>query len=118
MREIATDIGHVLLKYTLPPVPSAAPDHVAIPSDSSSSITVQWGSVNCVDHNGEITGYSVQYREVGSETIETVNVTGDTMMAEISGLKPFTNYSIALAAVNSAGTGDYSDPYIIITDGE
>ena len=40
------------------------------------------------------------------------------MMAEISGLKSSTNYSIAVAAVNGAGTGDYSDPYIIITDSE
>ena len=100
-----------------PAVPSGPPTNVRADS-TSTTFTVQWGSVNCVDCNGEITGYSVQYREVGSETIETVNVTGDTMMAEISGLKPFTNYNIGVAAVNSAGTGDYSDPYIIITDSE
>ena len=107
-------IVHVLLST----VPSGPPTNVRADS-TSTTITVQWGPVNCIHRNGEITGYSVQYREVGSETTDTVNVTGDAMMAVISGLKSATNYSIAVAAVNGAGTGDYSDPdIIIITDSE
>ena len=106
-------IVHVLLSA----VPSGPPTNV-IADSTSTTITVQWGEVNCLHRNGEITGYSVQYREVGSETTENVNVTGDAMMAVISGLKSSTNYSIAVAAVNGAGTGDYSDPYFIITDSE
>ena len=106
-------IIHVLLSA----VPSGLPTNVDADS-TSTTITVQWGMVPCIHRNGEITGYSVQYREVGGETTETVNVTGDAMMAEISGLKASTNYSIAVAAVNGAGTGDYSDPQIIITDSE
>ena len=106
-------IVHVLLSA----VPSDPPTNVRADS-TSTTITVQWGEVNCLHRNGEITGYSVQYGEVGSETTETVNVAGDAMMAEVSGLNSSTNYSIAVAAVNGAGTGDYSDPYIIITDSE
>ena len=42
-------------------------------------------------------------------------VGGSVMEATISGLVPATTYSIQVAAVNSAGTGDYSDPVIIET---
>ena len=34
----------------------------------------------------------------------------------ISGLESITNYSVEVAAVNSAGIGVYSDPYIMLTD--
>ena len=39
-------------------------------------------------------------------------------MTTISGLTPSTNYSIEVAAVNSAGTGVYSAAVISETDGE
>ena len=71
---------------------------------TSSSITVQWGPVDCIHRNGGITGYSVQY---GSET---VSVSGDSSggMYVISDLMPSTAYSIQVAAQTRAGTGPYS----------
>ena len=73
--------------------------------------------MNCIDSNGVITGYSVQYEVVESGTSGTMNVTdGSTLQLLIEDLNSSTNYSIAVAAVNSAGTGDYSDPYLITTD--
>ena len=71
---------------------------------TSSSITVQWGPVDCIHRNGDITGYSVQY------VSENVSVSGDSSggMYVISGLMPSTTYSIQVAANNSAGTGPYS----------
>ena len=44
----------------------------------------------------------------------TVSGGGTTRL--ISGLESGTNYSVVVAAVNSAGIGVYSDPYIIMTD--
>ena len=86
----------------IPPAPSAPPTSVSVSEVTSSSITVQWGPVDCADRNGDITGYSVQY---GSET-----VSGDSSggMYVISGLMPSTTYSIQVAAETSAGTGPYS----------
>ena len=102
---------------SFPPAPSAAPTSVSV-SSTSSSITVQWGAVNCIDHNGDITGYSVRYGVQGSGT-QTVNVSGgEATMTTISGLESSTNYSIEVAAVNNAGTGVYSDAVISETDGE
>ena len=77
---------------------------------TSSSITVQWGPVDCADRNGDITGYSVQYGEVGSGSTQTMPVSGGSATeATISGLMPFTTYSIQVAAETSVGTGPYSD---------
>ena len=96
---------------TFPPAPSAAPTSMSVSEVSSFSITVQWGAVDCIHHNGDITGYSVRYGIHGSGSTETVSVSGvEATMPTISGLMASTTYTIEVAAVNSAGTGVYSDP--------
>ena len=97
--------------------PSAAPDSVSISEVTSSSITIQWEMVPCIHHNGDITGYSAQYGSQGQST-QTMSAPGDSSGGsyEITGLQSSTTYSIQVAAMNSAGTGVYSDPYLITTD--
>ena len=90
--------------------PSAAPSSVAL-TDVMSTITVQWGEVPCIHQNGVITGYSVQYGVVGSGNTMTMAVDGAaTTQTTIGSLMSSTTYSIQVAAVNSEGTGVYSDP--------
>ena len=94
------------------PAPSAPPTsvHTSESDVTSSSITVQWGAVDCIHHNGDITGYLVQYGMQGSGSTQTVSILGSaTTEAAISGLTPFTSYVANIAAVNSAGIGVYSD---------
>ena len=97
--------------------PSAPPSDVSGSPVNSITITVWWGPVSCVHRNGEITGYSVQYGEMGSESTQNIRVSGTSSggMATISGLSPTTMYTVVVAAENSAGTGDYSDPVIVET---
>ena len=84
---------------------------VTTSTSSFSTITVQWGEVPCIHQNGDITGYSVQYGVMGSGNTQTVAVDGaDTTEATIGDLMSSTTYSIQVAAVNSEGTGVYSDP--------
>ena len=91
--------------------PSAPP--IDVTADGSSTIiTVQWGSVPCIHQNGEITGYSVLYGVEGSGNTQTLNSTGNG--AEIFGLVIFTNYTVQLAAITSAGVGEYNDPPLIV----
>ena len=97
---------------TIHPAPSATPTSVGVSEVTSSSITVQWGTVPCIDRNGDITGYSVQY---GSETM-SVSV-GNVTEATISDLTPSTTYNIQVAAVNDADTGPFSNIISIITSG-
>ena len=98
--------------------PTAAPPSVTTSNPSSSTISVQWGSVPCIHQNGDITGYSVQYEVMGSGDTQTMPVSGAaTTQTTISGLTPSTTYSIEVAAVNNAGTGVYGDPTNQLTQG-
>ena len=84
---------------------------------TSSSITVQWGPVDCIHRNGDITGYSVQYGEVGNAGTVNEMVSGDFSggMYTISGLIAATPYTVEVAAETSAGPGPYSEPVNIET---
>ena len=98
--------------------PSDSPTSVRVSGRSSSSITAQWGPVDCIHRNGDITGYSVQYGEVGSGSTQTMTVSGGSSTeATISGLISSTTYSIQVAAETSAGTGPYSGSQAALTAG-
>ena len=74
--------------------------------------------MNCIQRNGDITGYSVRYGVQGDGNTQTESVSrGDTTETIISGLQSSTNYSIELAAVNSAGIGVSSNPVNQLTQG-
>ena len=109
-------ILHVTFPLILMPthtVPSAPPIYLSVSEVTSSSITVQWGPVNCIHRNGDITGYSVKYGEVGSESTLSMLIPEESMTeATITNLEPSAIYSIQVAAVNRAGTGVYSYPII------
>ena len=107
------------LKSTIiPPVSSAPPTSVRVFEVTSSSITVQWEPVDCIHCNGDITGYSVQYIKLGGSGTESGLQEVTNRQATISGLTPSTVYAVFVAAVNSAGTGVYSDEVVQETEGE
>ena len=85
-------------------------------SSTPTTITVEWGEVECIHRNGDITGYSV--RVVTSSEGGRVISVGDLRQATISGLSPFTEYIVSVAAVNNAGIGVYSNGATIRTKSE
>ena len=98
--------------------PSTSPTSVSVSEVTSSSITVQWGAVDCIHRNGDITGYTVAYGVQGNGSTQTVNVSGGAATQTIiSELTPSTNYSIEVAAVNSVGTGVYNNLIFHLTRG-
>ena len=98
------------------PVPSASPSVVTLSNMTSSSITIQWGPVDCAHRNGDITGYSVRYGIQGSGRTLTMTVSGGaTTEKSMTGLDSATNYSIEVAVINNVGTGVYSSPIIVTT---
>ena len=83
------------------------------------TITVQWGPVECSHHNGEITGYSVKlYREGG----DSGRVVGRLLGSERTDFTLFeltpAVYSIGVAAVNNIGTGPFSTAVTAKIDGK
>ena len=99
-------------------VPSAPPEMVNVSSvHGSSSITiVRWGEVPCQHRNGEIIRYAVKYIR-GQNQTQGVTVMVDGHATTLY-LEPLTEYSIMVAAVNSNGTGQFSEPVYIATTGQ
>ena len=104
--------------YLLPhAAPTAAPVGLTNTSVERRSLSVVWGTVPCPHQRGPITGYRLRY----SNGTSIVNTTGEGSRQHVlTGLTPFTNYSVQVAAVNDGGTGSYSTPLTVKTlqDGE
>ena len=108
-----------VVTYSILSAAPTGPPTSVMTTSTPNAITVQWGSVDCADRNGDITGYSVQYGEVGSGSTQTMPVSGGGMTEyTIFDLTPSTEYNVSVAAVTSAGTGVYSDEIVQRTEGE
>ena len=82
---------------------------------TATSISLRWEEVPCLHRNGEITGYTVLVGNGRANRL--VEVAGDLRETNISGLAPSTEYTIQVAALNSAGIGSYSDGRVYKTKG-
>ena len=85
--------------------PSGAPGPITLVTVTPNSATVQWGEVPCPLRNEEITDYTVAATNSGGMEEGNASVDVDARQATISGLTPSTQYTVSVAAVNSAGTG-------------
>ena len=107
--------------YSFITAPSASPEMVNASLLHFSSIDVHWGEVPCIYRNGEITGYVVMYNKISSQRssgqIQERMVVMDGHRAIINNLAPLTKYSVMVAGVNSAGTGQFSKPVTVVTEG-
>ena len=92
-------------------VPSGPPVIIMPPTVSSRSITVDWNEIPCMQRNGRIIRYEVEFGPSGDGTISGRSFTAN-------GLTPFTNYTFRVCGVNSEGLGPYSDLIIITTSEE
>ena len=101
----------MILKWCFSPVPSAAPVNVMASNltvETTSSITITWKPLPCIDRNGDIGGYVLMYRELSSGLVNSERIT-DATEVEITGLKLSTQYDISVAAFNSVGTGPFTN---------
>ena len=104
---------HCYLSGYISPAPSAPPTSVSVPEVTPS---VQWGPVDCIHRNGDITGYTVRVRASG-EGERTVSVDESVRKNTMCGLTPFTEYTVSVAAENSVDIGVYSNMITIRTQG-
>ena len=96
----------VAVSLTLVGTPSSPNNITTAPGDGS--ITLTW-KAPITTYNQAITGYSLQYRVIGSSIWTTTAIPGDVATYTKTGLTNNTKYQVRLAAVTSAGTGDYSN---------
>ena len=94
------------------PAPSAPPE-VSVTLVTSYLIVLRL-EVPCEHQNGDITGYFVQYRACGNETVMSITKVEVTEIT-IFNLTNSTCYSFQVAAINSAGSGVLSNTTIINT---
>ena len=93
----------IYYNYTDPPSP---PDTVSVQSATynSASATIQWTEPS--DNGGSaIIGYNISISP-STSTCSSCVVSSDTLMYNITELNHTTNYTISVAAINCAGTGD------------
>ena len=95
--------------------PTAPPHIINFPSATSRSFSAFWTKIRCIERNGPITNYTVEFRKVGGALIPgvVVNRTFTT-----SGLTPYTNYTFRVAGVNDNGTGPFTNVTSILTEEE
>ena len=106
-----------ILRFISSAAPSGSPTGTNEVAVTSNTITVQWGEVPCLHRNGEITGYIVEATTSG-DVVRTVNVPdGNARELTLSELASSTQYTVQVAAVNSAGTGP-STGFAVQTEGE
>ena len=72
---------------------------------SSTSLKVTWLPPN--EENGKILKYTIYYKRVGSDKKDSRSIvaTSTERNKTIQNLKPYTNYSVEVAANTSAGYG-------------
>uniref|UniRef100_A0A1X7SS49 Fibronectin type-III domain-containing protein n=1 Tax=Amphimedon queenslandica TaxID=400682 RepID=A0A1X7SS49_AMPQE len=81
--------------------PTGSVGDIIFSSVESVSMTVSWDEVPCNGRNGPITGYYLTYTNITSNTSYTVNITGgDNRMYNLTGLIPYTNYTLSIIPYN------------------
>ena len=91
--------------------PGVRPNSITTSSVTFSNFIVTWDELSCVDRNGELTGYRIEYGTTTIDKMETVTGTSFTATE----LTPFTTYMFRVAAVYGIGTGPYSTTVNIMT---
>ena len=97
--------------------PSDAPLNVTGVFNDSTSLTIFWNPPSIPDQNGNIVAYNIIYQRTGgdgSDSMMEMASTSDQSVI-ISGLRPFTNYSVRVAALTVA-IGPFSEQVVVRTD--
>ena len=88
-----------------------------VESHNAGVLLVSWQPPIEKNRNGQIIGYVIQYTRIGSSNVTNVIVTSRTNHT-ISGLVADVNYSVIVTAVTVNGTGNFSDPNVVVISGE
>ncbi|XP_078355120.1 protein sidekick-1-like isoform X22 [Oculina patagonica] len=94
--------------------PDGAPQNVRVQNSSSTSILIMWDEVPADQHNGIITGYTINYHSQTENDNGSVLVGPNDRQKELTNLKEYVNYNISVFAFTVKGAGPASDPVIVV----
>lgn len=95
--------------------PRFAPALKNLTAFSSTAVIVEWLPINAT--LDVVTGYLIMWQRQGHRQNGTNNITNaSTSSFVIADLKKYTNYSVKIAAYNSAGVGPYSEATLVQTE--
>ena len=81
---------------------------------TAGSVSVSWNEIECIEHNGMITNYTVKFSSLGGSVTPGVLMVNERRFTA-SGLTPFTNYTFQVAGINGYGVGAFSNVTTIQT---
>ena len=94
--------------------PDGAPQNVTGYNTSSTSTLVSWDEVPADKQNGIITGYTITYQSQTENHNGSVSAGANDRQRNITGLKEYVNYNIAVFASTVKGDGPQSSPVLVV----
>ncbi|XP_006558173.1 dscam family member AbsCAM isoform X3 [Apis mellifera] len=110
-----------LIVRTEPQRPAGPPINLEARALSSSEILITWSPPLPELRHGDIQGFNVGYRETSSSNpsynFSSVSGDGEEGGAELrlTGLRPYTKYTLVVQAYNQVGSGPLSEPLLTQT---
>ncbi|XP_021698631.1 Down syndrome cell adhesion molecule-like protein Dscam2 isoform X2 [Aedes aegypti] len=104
---------------TMEDVPSKPPEDIRCSSTSSTSIKVSWQPPPQQHMNGLLQGYTVYYESVSEESISNGDMETrktSSLIASLTSLRKFSNYSVQVLAYTRMGDGVISPPVFCQTE--
>ncbi|XP_052699447.1 mucin-5B-like [Crassostrea angulata] len=104
------------VSYTVPSTPPDDFPRIHVTSKTLTSLTVKWDKLSIYHRCGVISGYTLLYQRPDKSTVP-IDVPGgeDTTQYTLTGLSPGTQYNIVIRAVNDAGAGKWSQPFLTVS---
>ncbi|XP_016374540.1 neural cell adhesion molecule L1-like protein isoform X6 [Sinocyclocheilus rhinocerous] len=108
----------IITAYSGEDFPSAAPEDVAVDVMNNTMMKVRWEHVHKDKLNGHLGGYRISYWRLRSlldskkthGDKHTLTFSGERNHAVVTGLRPFSEFSLIVMAFNSRGNGPGSHP--------
>ena len=99
--------------------PSESPTSVSVLTLSATEISLSWFAPSIESQNGVLEYYVILINATSSShpgwTTTQINITASSTFHTITGLKPYTAYTLSVSAATSVGRGPYSTSTTVTT---
>ncbi len=92
--------------------PVGSPQFLRTTAVTSNSMTLEWDEIVCLDQNGPITEYRVDY---GVDGLPITSIVTADREITLTGLLSDESYSVRVAGSNRVGIGPFTQPLIVLT---